>query len=346
MRTAGILDVAAANVWLPDARQTSQDAIAAGELDPDAADELGYVTLPIADLAAPHMAVLAAQEALEISGISARELRVLAHAWSYHQGHDFWSPAHYLAEQLVAPDALPVGIQQMCNGGAAALELTAGHLIATQVPGPALVTSADRFCLPGFHRWCGDYGVAYGDAASAVVLAPHDPSGPGLELLSISSVSAPEFEGMHRGTDPFSPAPRWYRPSVDARATKKAFLTEHPPGTFDKVEREQVRSLLRRSLADGHLGEQHPAPRLVLLPRLGRATLDATYRPLVAELTAAEPIDLGTATGHLGAGDLLAGLAELCPGNWLRPGETALVLSAGAGFSWSSAAVLAKAGPR
>lgn len=345
MRTTGILDVAAASVWLPNARQTPQEAIAAGELNPDDAEELGYAALPIADLAAPEMAVLAAQQALKTYDIPANKLRVLAHAWSYHQGHDFWSPAHYIADQLIATGALPVGIQQMCNGAAAALELAAGHLIATQVPGPALVTASDRFCLPGFHRWRSDYGVAYGDGAAAVVLAPHDPSKPGLELLSINAVAAPELEGMHRGADPFSPAPRWHRPSIDARATKKSFLTEHPPGAFSKIELEQVRSLLQRSLADV-LDEQHPAPRLVLLPRLGRGTLDVTYRPLVTELTGAEPIDLGTATGHLGAGDLLAGLAALRTGEWLHPGETALVLSAGAGFSWSSAAVRAKPDPR
>ncbi|WP_375295973.1 3-oxoacyl-[acyl-carrier-protein] synthase III C-terminal domain-containing protein [Saccharothrix sp.] len=82
-------------------------------------------------------------------------------------------------------------------------------------------------------------------------------------------------------------------------------------------------------------------PRLtrVILPRLHRGSLDGVYRPLPADLTTAKAVGFGHVTGHLGAGDLGANLAAVAAESAAYRGELALVLSAGAGFTWSAAVV-------
>ena len=116
----------------------------------------------------------------------------------------FWSPAHYIAARIGADGANPVGVQQMCNGGAAALEL-ATRWAGTADAGTALVTTADRFAEPGFDRWRGDYGLWYGDGAAAVLVGHGaDGSSADLELLALASRAEPAAEEMHRGADPVS----------------------------------------------------------------------------------------------------------------------------------------------
>jgi 3-oxoacyl-[acyl-carrier-protein] synthase-3 len=263
------------------------------------------------------------------------------HAWIYHQGHDFWSPPHYLAHQLGADDALPLGIQQMCNGGPAALETAAAWLTADPDAGHALVTTADCFVGPGFDRWRGDYGVAYGDAATAVVLRPGLHDDDALHLLGLDTVAAPALESVHRGEDGFSPAPRWHGPTVDVRRTKKAFLAAHGPDLLFDATRGAVARAVRRALDEAGIAPDDPRIRHVLLPRLGRQALEAAYRPAVDLLRRAEVHDLGADTGHLGAGDTAANLAALLDRQLLSPGDIAVAVSGGGGFTWSATVVRA-----
>ncbi|MGR3931777.1 ketoacyl-ACP synthase III family protein [Streptomyces sp. BRA346] len=339
------LYVSAATTWLPATAETPDDAVRAGRLAPEDVAATGYRRLPVSRAEAPpEMAVRAARRALELAGHDPRDVGLLVHAWTYHQGHDFWSPAHYIAHGAGALDALPVGVQQMCNGGACALELAAARLQADPATGAALVTTADRFCEPGFDRWRGDYGLWYGDGATAAVLrtaAPDRDRGQALELLSLVTAAAPAMETMHRGRDAFSPAPREHSRVVDIRRTKKAFLEDNGKEHFAKIVQQRVPSVLRAALYDAGVSPDDPALRGVLLPRLGHAALSAAYTPAVALVTSAPARDVGHDTGHLGAGDILANLALLAgPGRWrLSPGETAVVLSAGAGFTWTCAVV-------
>ncbi|MFI9813810.1 ketoacyl-ACP synthase III family protein [Saccharothrix variisporea] len=331
MKVSPEVVIAAAVVWLPRHRER-----------PDLPDgaEAGYDEVAVAEgHSGPELAVLAGEAALASSGWSGADLDLVAHAWSYHQGHDFWSPAHFVADRLGAPAALPLGVQQMCNGGAAALQTAVAHLVADPAVERALVTTGDRFCGPGFSRWTGDYGAVYGDSGTAVLLSRGRPEDARLRLLSIVTVAAPELERMNRGDDPFTPAPRWYRPAVDARATKKAFLRTSAPGLFGATEREKIRRAVTGALADACVAPDDPRLTRAVLPRLHRGALDGVYRPLLAELTTAEPVDPGHVTGHLGAGDLGANLAAVAEGATAGRGELALVLSAGAGFSWSAAVV-------
>ncbi|MFE2069750.1 3-oxoacyl-ACP synthase [Streptomyces sp. NPDC059467] len=330
--------------WLPPAAEKTADALAAGRVTAEEADAMGYEQLPVSpDLSAPQMAVRAARRALSRAGVPAADLATVLHAWTYYQGHDFWSPAHYVAAETGAGDAIPTGVQQMCNGAAAALR-TALLQLAAHPGAPVLVTTADRFAPPGFDRWGGDYGVWYGDGATAAVVGAGGDRVPegSLALRALHTRAAPELESAHRDVAAFHEAPHLRDAAVNVRRTKKAYFTGRGKSAFlDRLRRETT-AVLAAALAEAGIGPGGPGLSAVLLPRLGRATARDVYGPAVAEVTDAPTADLGERTGHLGAGDLLSNLAALAADTGphrLERGRYAAVLSAGAGFTWSAAVV-------
>jgi 3-oxoacyl-[acyl-carrier-protein] synthase-3 len=70
--------------------------------------------------------------------------------------------------------------------------------------------------------------------------------------------------------------------------------------------------------------------------------LEAAYLPALDGLSRAELLNFGHDTGHLGAGDAAANLADIHARRLLAPGQSALLLSAGAGFTWSCLAIRAE----
>lgn len=150
-----------ATAWYPDGLQTTEEAVAAGDIDARTARELGYTSLPVSeDTAPPDMAVEAANRLFTLSGARADALSLVLHASVHHQGHDAWSAPHYIANRIGADRAVPIGLLQQCNGGAIGIELAASRLQGDPAAGPALITTADRFLMPSWHRWRSDYGMA------------------------------------------------------------------------------------------------------------------------------------------------------------------------------------------
>lgn len=257
------LRIAAATLWLPDRRETTEAALAAGRVDEETAARLRYREVAVSrDHAAPEMAVLAATDALAAAGWDGSDLGMVAHAWTYHQGHDFWSPAHYVAHRIGASAANAVGVQQMCNGGAAALEVAAARMIADPGVARAAVTTGDRFPPPAFDRWLGDYELVYGDSGTALLL--DRTQGP-YELLSVATVARSEYETMHRGDDEFSSMPRTL-PQVDVRRTKRAFIASGAEPGFDAALVEAVVEVVGAALTEAGLAPDDPAVRFLTLP--------------------------------------------------------------------------------
>lgn len=339
--TLAPLAIRAVELWLPERRDTCEDALAAGRLDQETAERLGYLAVAESeDLAAPEMAVLAATKAMADAGWTGPDLDLLVHAWTYHQGHDFWSPANYVAHQLGAIDAVAIGVQQMCNGGAAALEVAVTRMLADPAVTRAAVTTADRFAAPAFDRWRGDYDTAYGDGGTALLI---DRTAGPYRLLSIASVSRSDFEVMHRGRAAFSPS-AGLAGAIDVRAGKRAFLESGAEPVFAAALLEAVVGVVRQAIDDAGLTPDDPRLRVFTLPRLGISTLTEFFEPAVRTLGLphAEVLDLGRRTGHLGAGDSAANLAELHASQRLGSGEVALLLSLGGGFTWSCITVQAE----
>ncbi|MFD9337734.1 ketoacyl-ACP synthase III family protein [Streptomyces sp. NPDC060028] len=340
-----------AATWLPEERERVSDLLAAGRLTEAETEQLGLTEVPVSDIPGPQLAVRAAERVLAATRFDPARIGLVAHAWLYHQGHDFWSPPHYVADRLGAHDALPIGVRQMSNGGVAALGVAVDRLLADPTVEAALVTTGDRFVPPGFNRWRADYGAVYGDAGTAALLRRHDPdgqepegqaaerSGPTLLLRSLTFATAAEYEAMYRGRDPFTEVPLQAGIPVDVRRPKKAYLEEHGGmGPFLKSAAEAVRSTLLQSLAESGVEPGDPRIRCVALPRLGEHVLSITHA-LLDEILGVEILQLREGSGHLGAGDLLANLAHISASHGLAPGEFAVVIGGGGGFTWSCAVV-------
>ncbi|MEV6954799.1 3-oxoacyl-ACP synthase [Streptomyces sp. NPDC051183] len=337
-----------AATWLPEERERVSDVLASGGITEAEAEQFGLTEVPVSDIPGPQLAVRAAERALAAAEFDPARIGLVAHAWLFHQGHDFWSPPHYVADQVGAHDALPLGVRQMSNGGVAALGVAVDRLIADPEVEAALVTTGDRFVPPAFNRWTADYGAVYGDAGTAALLHRHDPdrrdaerSRPLLLLRSLTFATAAEYEAMYRGRDPFTEAPLEAGSPIDIRRPKKAYLEEHGGmGPFLKSAADAVRSTLLQSLAESGVEPGDPRIRCVALPRLGEHVLSITHA-LLDELLGVEILQLREGSGHLGAGDLLANLAHISSSHGLEPGEFAVVIGGGGGFTWSCAVVQA-----
>jgi 3-oxoacyl-[acyl-carrier-protein] synthase-3 len=128
---------------------------------------------------------------------------------------------------------------------------------------------------------------------------------------------------------------------IDMRRTKRTYLKHNGIDAFAEANADAIRRVLNKALCDIGLTGDDNRIRYVVLPRFGARNLRESWIPVVSELLTAELLDWGPETGHLGAGDASAGIADLLKHELLRPGEIALVLSAGAGFTWSCLAVQA-----
>ncbi|WP_346538213.1 3-oxoacyl-ACP synthase [Micromonospora sp. DPT] len=329
-----------ATAWYPPQRQTVEEAIDAGSVNRRTAQELGYTELPVAaDVSPPEMAVLAAGAALARAGCPAHLLSLLLHASVHHQGHDAWSAPHYIANETGAHAAVPIGLLQQCNGGAVGIELGVTRLQADPTAGPALVTTADRFLLPSWDRWRTDYGMAAGDGATAVLVHRLGDFRTDLVLHSLATTAAAELEIMHRGEDGLDATPLGHGPMIDVRRPKRDFIRLFGAERFVKSAADGIGAAVRDALADAGLAGDDPRLRYAVLPRLGTKAMREAYLPPLTEATSAPPLDLGRRTGHLGAGDLNASLADLAGPHLLRPGDHALVLNGGGGFTFTAMVV-------
>lgn len=317
---------------------TTTTAVEEGKVARLVAEAVGARQLPAAtEPGAPRLAIDAARAALDDAGVRGEDIDILVHAWIHHQGHDFWSPAHYIAREVGAVHALPVGVQTMCNGGETAIEIAVTRLVCDPDATTAVVTTAD--ILAGdFDRWNSDSFLWYGDAGTALVLTTESrPGNP--KLLACAATTVLDGEGLHRGSDPFTWAPRQHSDIVDVRRTKKAHLQSARGDDFNASMRDALRQVVRTAVSDIGLSLDSPRLRYLALPRVGRKVIGDLYVPVVEDLTHAEIVYLGDDTGHLGAGDTPANLNDLIARENHAPDDIGLFICAGGGFTVSCIAV-------
>ncbi|MDO0926686.1 ketoacyl-ACP synthase III family protein [Streptomyces sp. TG1A-8] len=283
---------------------------------------------------AVEMAARAARQALERSGLPPSAVDLLLYANVYYQGHDMWAPASYVQRAALGNRCPALEIRQMSNGGMAALELAATRLTASRGPSAVLTVAADRFCPPGIDRWFSDPGSVFGDGGSALVLSSEDGYA---RLRSLVTVANPHLEAMHRGDDPFGPAPFSVRSPLDVKACQKSYLATASMSETVARSAAGQREALEGALADAGTGLADID--WFVLPHFGR-------RRLVANYTTPLGIGLDRTTwswfrgvGHLGAGDQFASLGRLVDTGAAGPGDRCLLMGVGAGFTWSSAVV-------
>ncbi|MFF9770404.1 ketoacyl-ACP synthase III family protein [Streptomyces sp. NPDC014636] len=333
--TATGLSIKAANLWLP----PGKEGPAEGELSAADFERIGVSELYVApdDIAPPQMAVLAAGNALEASGIEPASIGCVVHSFSYHQGFDMWSPAHYIAYQAGIIDALPVNVQQLCNGGAVALHLAAKWLVATPDASAALVTTADRFCPPGFNRWASDDDAAYSDSATAVLLGRTGEGSDFLHLLSLEMLTDTEWEVQMRGDDEFTSVPLGHGTPIDLRRANKVFRESGAAARMVKIAVPKLHDFVLRSLRAANIEPKDLS--CIALPRLSRTMREGMFKPAISEVIGGNPRYLECGTGCLGAGDLLGNLADI--EDSLNPGEYGVLIQGSGGYTFTCAVVQA-----
>jgi 3-oxoacyl-[acyl-carrier-protein] synthase-3 len=313
---------------------TIEDAERAGLCERRLIWRTEMVSVCVAEESGPEMAAHAASSALRQAGCGPDEISLILHANTYYQGHDLWPPASYVQRVAVGNRCPAIEVRQMSNGGMAALELAASYLAADPVRGQALVTTGDRFCLPGYDRWRSDPGTICGDGGTAMVLSTQRGYA---RLRSLVSLSDSSLEKFGRGDDPFGLAPFSARTPIDSDVHRASFVKEIGlDEVLDRIDAGQ-RETFKRALSDAEV-EQSDIDWFVL-PSLGRGRLKAHFL---------DPLDIdpdrttwswGRQIGHLGAGDQIAGLGQLAESGNLLPGQRCLLAGVGAGFSWSAAVV-------
>jgi 3-oxoacyl-[acyl-carrier-protein] synthase-3 len=321
------LYIAAASSWLP-GRMTLDEAELAGLADRARVWNTGIESVCVsADKSAPEMAVLAARAALKRAGAGPEDLQLLLHACAYHQGHDMWPSASYIQRHCGGGSYPAVEVRQMSNGGMMALQLAAGYLGAGDRTA-ALITTADRFCMPGFDRWHSDPGTVCGDGATAVVLSTRTGFA---KLRGLDSVSDSGLEHGSRG-DRFSDAPLADRSPIDLSNDLMA-RELGVEGLLNRIAAGQREAFDRAcAQADVKFGDID----WFLLPNLGRTRMRAQYFGPFGIDPQRSTWTWGRRVGHLGAGDQFAGLAHLVSEGVLEPGQTCLLVGVGVGFTWTA----------
>jgi 3-oxoacyl-[acyl-carrier-protein] synthase III len=341
MRFGSGIGIKAVTTWLPETTESIKDQIDQGRIEAEVADRLGATELPVStELAAPEMAVLAGSRAFERAGLEPDAVGVLVHAWIYHQGRDKWSAAHYVADRLgLPPTALPTGIHELCSGGTSGLYFAAVSLLAQPEMPAAMVTTADRFGAPVWDRWQLHTDISYGDGATAALLHRPDGGRDQLRLRSLTHGTACWLEGVDRGNADFTAAPMEGRETLSAVQARREFYAEHGRSSLKEAANDRTATSLRTALAEADLEPDDPRIRVVVTPRVGPRLVDIMYSDAFPEVLLSKFVYLGGHTGHLGAGDMLANMADVTDQQLIGPGEYAVILGCGSGFTWSTAVV-------
>lgn len=330
MRVDGIY-VRGHGVHLP-ARHRVADAVASGACPPHLVARTDIESVAVSDgESAPQMAVAAGRAALAHAGSGPGDVVLLLHADTNFQGQDLWATASYVQAGTLGNDCPAIEIRQMSSGGLAAMLLATTYLNGSH-PADALLTTGDRFCLPGVDRWRTDPGTPYADGGTALVLSRR---GGYARLRSIVMHADPALEALHRSGEDFASAPMEHGAPVDFEAAKQRFLDRHGLSYGINRSVQGQRHTIKRALADADV--ELAEARWVVLPHFGFRRLTSNYlRPYDID-PARTTWEWSRTVGHLGAGDQFAGLAHLVDTGRARPGDICVLVAVGAGFTWGCA---------
>jgi 3-oxoacyl-[acyl-carrier-protein] synthase III len=286
----------------------------------------------VSEESGPELAARAARQALRAAGAGPAEIGLVLHACTYFQGHDLWAPASYVQRESVGNTCLSLVVEQLSNGGMAAIELAVAYLRADPRRHSALLTTGDRFCLPGMDRWATDPGTVLGDGGTALVLSRDDGFA---RLCSLATVSDPGLELMGRGIMPFGAAPLTARVPVSV-ADDRAWLAREI-GMSELTDRLLVgqREACKQALDEAGVTMENID--WFVVPNLGYPKMKFQFFSPLGIDPDQTTWHWGSGVGHLGAGDQFAGLAHLARAGALAPGQHCALVSAGGGFAWTVA---------
>ncbi|MCP3801987.1 ketoacyl-ACP synthase III family protein [Allokutzneria sp. A3M-2-11 16] len=327
--------IAATAVWLPG--QTDIDAaVERGEYEAHQRARTHYLSVTDAGpLPPPEMAVRAARSALRRSGGAAEDVVLLLHASMHRQGPAGWTPAAYVKERAIGGVAPAVDIGQASNGGLVALELGAAYLGTQPAEATVIVTTADNFNAPGFlHRYLSD-DVVLADGATAAVLHPTRGIA---RLLASHTVGFTELEAAYRPPGELALGGKVEDCDfVDLTARKMSFAAAFGRERMLDLIAGGAVAVTEVVCADSDTAVEDFDH--VVVPHLGEEFVQWDFLQPLKILVERTTWHWGRTVAHLGPGDPFAGLNHLVESGTARPGQKVMLLSMGAGFHWTCAAL-------
>jgi 3-oxoacyl-[acyl-carrier-protein] synthase-3 len=262
------------------------------------------------------------------------ELRAILHSYIWYKGAEMWTAAQYIGHAVGADRCPGYDLTQTCNGGMAALELAAGMVRARG--GSVLVTTGDRFAGPAFDRWgreghqggTAEQGAPFSIAGDGGTAALVGRSGGPVRLLASATAVDNSLEGEARGRG-FESGPRSTAPDF-ARKHAEYFEDGQAIGRhFERVAAATRRALMT-VLADGNtrLAEVD----WFVPPVMTHQEIKGLLSSLRAD-ESATTWKFGSTTGHLGAGDQVAGLDYLLRSGAATAGQRVLLIGSGTGYA-------------
>ncbi|WP_432096779.1 ketoacyl-ACP synthase III family protein [Streptomyces sp. bgisy100] len=341
MRIEGI-HLAATGAYIPP-RVSTREAVERGWYEQELVDSCGWRSIAVADgTPAPDMAVAAARQAFERSGLGREDIDLLVHTCAYHQGPDGWSAPHYILRGTLNTPIPALTVDQGCNGFLAGIETATQYLLAAPGRTGALVTSADNFGAPSVDRWHAHRDAVLADAGTAVVLSKRHGWA---RLRSVESVSLPEFEVLNRGHEPLFP------PALTVG--KQLDMNEHLEAMIEELGPQASRIVQDYGAAGGKLVEQLTAEAgiavsdLTAVLHLGAGTtafLESHLQPMGLDAALGD-VPYFREVGHAGACDIGLQLNHLAEDGLLSVGDHLLMLSSGPGIMITAAVVEVVAPP-
>lgn len=310
-------------------QQPIESAIQEDLISATLASSIGVQAAAVSDTHPAHLAARATEQALRRIALDATDIALVLYASLFDQVHGLWAPASYLQRVALGNDCLAMEIGQVSNGAMTGIEIAQAYLAADPGRHSALIATGDRLTMPRFNRWSSDPGTVYADGGTAAVLSSREGFA---RVLTITSVSDAQLEGMHRMGEAFGEVPASAPETIDLSECKDNYVAEAGPLATARIAEGQHR-VIQQALDQTGLkidDFQH-----FCLPHMG-------WRRLRAGFFTPFGIDPEKTTwcwsksiGHLGPGDPVASLDHLAGTGQLRQGDLCLVASVGAGFTWS-----------
>ncbi len=334
MKTSDVL-ISGLGSFLPD-RVPIGWAVDRKLIDRTAAEEYGITSVTVAgDIPAPEMAVRASRQALERAELDPAFLGLLLYVSVWYQGPHGWCPQYYVQRHTGAGQATAAEIRQGCMGMFSALELAAAHLMASPEHEAALLTSGDNFTSDLLQRWSFSPHFVMGDAGSAVVLSRRKGFA---RLKSVNAVTLPEYEAMHRGSEPLFPPGAGRSDKLDFGESKDRWLDgpdRDPAGPLKLVAAQD--DIVSRTLEEAGI-TMDDVSRVAYANGSRERVEGRAMVPLGLPMSLST-WEQGRTVGHIGASDQLVALEQLLLSGELRRGDHFLMLGVGPGLNIACAVI-------
>jgi putative 3-oxoacyl-ACP synthase III len=297
-----------------------------------ASQRKNVVRLPVSrDLSGPERAVEAGIAALARSGKKPESIAFNIHCSVFHQGHEKWSPAHYVASKLgVSSECVPLGLRMLCSSGGVAVSLA--QSLTLKRGQTILISGGERYRAPEWDRWDMHPDIGYGDAGAAVLLGEGEE---GEYIISAASIRSDyKLEQMDRGNRPFTERPLSWPNAYQTENERADFYSKFGKARLKESSRMMFSECLRELKQQNAEGLSRA--KMFIPPRLGPRLESAMFGAARNELLDCGWHRLGSETGHVGGVDTLLSVSDVIEQKLLNPGEAAVIAGGGGGFTWTA----------